>query len=120
MEAPVTKTFKIPETLYQWLKTGERGISSETMVEHLTGFPCLSPHFGPSHPLDPSDFGRCMKLLNAVPELRLRLDEMRTLSPVWNALVDNWDRFEILYIQALASLSGMASELYDEMKKIGC
>jgi len=71
-----------------WLATGERGLSSETIVAHVTGVPVVR---WPSEPLDPADFWRCERLIRAVPLVRLALSSMRPVSPVWARLVDAWD-----------------------------
>ncbi len=71
-----------------WLATGERGISSETIVGHLTGTPMLPVR--PREPLDPDDLRRCELLLRQVPLARMAFTHMRTASPAWAALVDEW------------------------------
>lgn len=102
--------------LADWLREGERGVSSETMVEVFEGmFPgtlCKRP----SHPHDPADFHRCVKLLEAVPEYRARLHEMRLVSLVWNLLVEHWDALETLFREE--EPTGRAPKLYDEMKRL--
>ncbi|WP_318636719.1 hypothetical protein [Methanosarcina sp.] len=70
------------------------------------------------HPSDPSDFGRCMKLLNQVPEFRRRLSEMKEVSEVWSHLVDNWDEFEKLFYEECDT--GRCSRLFERMKEMGC
>jgi hypothetical protein len=77
----------IPESVRRWLKYGERGLSSETIVSHLTGVPITQWQ---SPPYDPDDLQRCLKLLDACPELRDRFQEMRTCDG-WAGLVDHWD-----------------------------
>lgn len=76
-----------------WLACGERGLSSEAIVAHLTGQPIGSRYWWArrAHPHDPADFRRCQLLLNAVPLARLMFPTMRTASPVWARLVDAWD-----------------------------
>lgn len=74
--------------LNEWFANGERGISSDTIVMHLTGR--IHPRY-PDHPYDPSDVRRCELLLRRVPLLRLVFGEMATLSPVWAAFVARWD-----------------------------
>jgi hypothetical protein len=72
-----------------WLAFGERGVSSETIVGHLTG-----KQFGrlaPSYPYDPSDLRRCERLLREVPLARLAFPGMASCSPVWARLVAEWD-----------------------------
>jgi hypothetical protein len=75
--------------IISWVLRGDTGRSSLTMAAHLTG---REPRYnGMNWPLDPDDFGRCARLLLAVPALRKRLPRMRSLHPVWAALVDRWD-----------------------------
>ncbi len=80
---------EISQSLAMWLGCGERGVSSNTIVRHLTGLDTLGGFSG-SHPLDPDDLRRCALLLEACPELAAKFDRMRTASPEWAALVDTW------------------------------
>ena len=64
-----------------WLAMGERGLSSEFIVLHLTGTPMNSRRWGVRYPLDPADFRRCQLLLKAVPLAELSFSSMRTASP---------------------------------------
>lgn len=83
----------ISQAANDWLKRGERGISSETIFSKMTGIDLVSPGH---HPSDPSDFRRCEMLLRAVPEFRERLDEMKAVSPVWQKLVERWQEIVTL------------------------
>ncbi len=78
----------------QWLATGERGMSSEAMFQHLTGVPCTRGRdWLPgrvTHPRDPADLRRCRLLLEQVPELASDLVKLRSLSDAWRGLVDSW------------------------------
>lgn len=77
-----------------WLARGERGISSEAIVDQLTGVPIGGRrHRGDDHPYDPSDFRRCELLLRQAGDLaRLAFKaEMPKRSSVWARLVDQWD-----------------------------
>ena len=77
-------------SLREWLAHGERGISSDTIVQYLTGMPWLTVR--PDVPYDPSDFRRCELLLRQVPLLRLAFKaEMPSAGPVWAALAEKWD-----------------------------
>lgn len=58
-----------------WLANGETGTSSETMAFWLA-FNIEKEDSG--HPYDPADFDRCLRLLEAVPELRKQLPAMGT------------------------------------------
>lgn len=106
----------IPENLNNWLASGNRGISSEAIASYLTGINFVSGHWFSNHPHDPSDFKRCMDLLEAVPEFRPRLKEMAEVSPIWAELVENWDELEKLYKEEAPT--GKAPKLYDRMQEI--
>ncbi|WP_087864419.1 hypothetical protein [Comamonas thiooxydans] len=82
-----------PPGLMQWFANGDRGVSSNTLAQHLTGWKC-DQGLGLGHPKDPSDFERCLQLLKTVPELKALLPKMKTVSCEWAALVARWDDVE--------------------------
>ena len=77
------------ENLIRWLAGGRRGVSSNTMVQHLTGLPALGGRHG-DHPHDPDDMTRCRRLLDEVPELQSEFHRMATYSGPWAKLVKHW------------------------------
>jgi hypothetical protein len=77
------------ENLIRWLAGGQRGVSSNTMVQHLTGLPALRDFHG-DHPHDPDDMTRCRRLLEEVPELQAEFPRMATYSGPWAKLVEHW------------------------------
>ncbi len=79
---------QFPAGAIDWLRNGERGVSSEAIFQHMTGVPVGAWSLWP--PADTSDMRRCRLLLAAVPEFRERLHEMAEL-PRWKTLVDRWD-----------------------------
>ena len=93
-----------------WAATGETGVSSKAMLATMMGKP---PKDRFCYPHDNSDLGRCIGLLDAVPEFRDRLSEMKAVGPEWAALVDHWAELEAMYRKESAS-----RELYDRMKAI--
>lgn len=105
--------------LADWFQNGDRGISSNAIVEVMEGYApgmlAMRNPFG-NHPHDPSDFYRCYKLLKAVPEYRTRLNEMMAVSPAWRELVSHWDELETLLLAELER--GMAPKLYDRMQAL--
>lgn len=74
-----------------WLADGEVGASSKTMAFWLTWQKKIQDG---GHPYDPADFDRCLRLLEAAPELRAKLPEMAKVSRYWAALVAHWDDVE--------------------------
>lgn len=74
--------------LSHWLTFGQRGSSSNAIVDHLA-FDRRPRGF--NDPADAGDFARCEKLLRAVPSLRPLLPRMGELSTRWVALAARWD-----------------------------
>jgi hypothetical protein len=102
-----------------WLSSDDTGISSRCIARHLSGgrVPHERRAFGnDEHPHDPSDFGRCFRLMESVPEFRPRIGEMASVSPVWKRLVEAWDELESLYLEEMPS--GSAPKLYDRIRNL--
>ena len=74
------------EALAKWALGDDTGASSTCIARHLSGLKSDG-----SYPHDGGDFGRCERLLDAVPELRARLPEMAKVNAYWAALVPRWD-----------------------------
>ena len=84
--------------LADWLLYGNTGASSLDIVKFMqTTKGCHLNHYF-NHPYDSGDFGRCFGLLKAVPEFRMRLDEMSVVSSEWSNLVRNWKELEQLHL----------------------
>ena len=98
-----------------WLKQGDTGISSLTIYSVMTGEDVLGS-FGPDVPHDPSDFGRCYRLLKLHPEWVARLPELAQKYPAWTALVREWPRMTELYERDLET--GKSEELHELMGKL--
>ena len=88
--------------ILQWLATGEKGISSEAIAFKMAGVVPGNKRSWPTHPYDPSDFKRCLKLVNFIPEIRSRLDEMRSISREWNAIIEHWKEVEECFMGEVA------------------
>lgn len=119
-------TQDIPTRVLWWYENGERGVSAETLLANfITVQGNLAamkikkrPRSEWGHPHDPSDFGRCHKLLEALPELREHLDQMKDVSRVWSNLVDNWDKLTAMLQEQLTT--GKRNGMYEFMKELGC
>lgn len=92
-EPTADQSQSVNEKAMWWITHGEQGTSSKTMWSCFMG----QKNFPVSHPYDPDDFGRCYKLLQAVPEWKSQLHKLKQLSPAWNNLVDNWDELTRMY-----------------------
>jgi hypothetical protein len=71
--------------LVEWLARGDRGLSSEAIVEQL-----VLGGGNSDHPYDPGVFRRCEMLLRSVPTLRPLMPRMAAVSPEWAQLVKRW------------------------------
>lgn len=97
--------------LQAWLMSDDTGSSSLWIARFLGGGP---PSQSYAYPHDADDFGRCYRLLKAVPEFRERLPELATSGEEWAALVANWIELEA-YWQAgdYKTLTDRIQELTD-------
>lgn len=78
----------VSHNIVEWLASGERGASSEAMLQAITGIPCAyDPH---AYPLDSDDFRRCLVLLEKCPELKDGMDKVAAISPMWKLFVIHW------------------------------
>ena len=75
------------ERVNSWIVGGDTGLSSTTIWAVMLG---LDAAVG-NHPHDPADLGRCLRLLELMPEWRHRLQELADLSPEWKKLTFRWD-----------------------------
>lgn len=99
-----------------WIENGQKGTSSKTMLFICYGKRLTSEL---SHPLDPSDFMRCHKLVQTVPEIKHRFYLLKEHSPVWSNLVDNWDELTELLNEQLTG-ANKNNGMYELMQKLGC
>lgn len=87
----------IPLWLQSWYRSCDTGISSKTIARVLTGEFCENPNA----PHDPSDVGRCVRLLDLAEEngedRRSRLVEVAEKVPVWAPLVPRWAEIEAAF-----------------------
>lgn len=99
-----------------WLLSGDTGLSSEAIWRHMMG---MAPdvEWGPRSPLDPSDFGRCHRLLQKFPEWRTRIGEM-VKYPAWNPLAAHWDELEQLFLEERTNSTGMAPNPYARIREL--
>lgn len=97
------------ELAVAWLRGGDTGMSSETILEVMTGIPVKRHDI----PYDPADFGRCYRLLKQFPEWKPRLRKVAERFPKWTPFVDNWSEMEKIYERD--EPTNRSEELYDMM-----
>lgn len=92
----------VPQAAIDWIASRDTGLSSEAIWAHMAGSRMLESNgYGYSYPLDPSDLGRCLRLLAKVPEWALRIPEMAARGPEWGALVEHWDELAKLLAEEI-------------------
>lgn len=106
----VSSSFFVPKNAQEWLKNGEKGISSKVIFGAITGLWLDNYDWTPA---DPSDFNRCYKLIKQVPEWRQELYKVSLISKEWKNVVDNWDKLSEM-------LENRDKEMYSFMKTLGC
>lgn len=90
-KAEEENTAGLSKAALQWLATGERGLSSETLFSYLTGHDIQDEGDENCYPHDPADLRRCMLLLEQCPELKPNLPRIAQAGPIWAALFARWD-----------------------------
>lgn len=93
MEAYEHQSKSINKKAMWWIANGKIGMSSKTMWNCLIG----NEDFPINYPYDPDDFSRCYELLEAVPEWKTELYKLKSLSKVWNNLIENWDKLTEMF-----------------------
>ena len=78
-----------------WMHGGDTGLSSEAMMCAVLGI-SQNTHFPNSHPIDPSDLGRCLRLIKKLPWAKGALPILAGRCPVWKRLADAWDELDVM------------------------
>lgn len=72
----------------KWLLSGDTGASSKALCGWMLHGKAVPRH---AHPHDGGDLGRCVRLLDLIPEWKPRIPEMAKHGPYWAALATRWD-----------------------------
>lgn len=101
MRAEVDRQTEGLPPLERWCRGWDRGISSMTIVcllrTYADGARQMRMHGGTGIPHDADDFGRCVRLLDAVPDIKPELPQLAERMPEWAPIVADWDRLEGWY-----------------------
>ena len=110
----------VPSCVEEWITGHDTGVSSKAIYRHFMGYTRERSAWG-THPHDPSDFGRCYRLLKIAPKWCERIGEMAEYSKTWAAMAGAWDELTTMYEAALKAGDGAtleARKMYDRMKQI--
>lgn len=103
--------------LLKWMLAGDTGVSSETIVRIAVGVkPAKGDYF--DAPYDPSDFGRCYRLLKQFPELKKKMHVVAKKCKAFAPLVAHWDELTALWEEESNNGTGRAPKLYARMKEL--
>ena len=109
----------IKTKVLKWFATGRVGESSRVMALVACGLKDLLK--GYDVPEDPGDFNRCLLLLDAVPEIRAKMDDIAALGGRWAKLVPRWAEIEKCFKDEAGpnwAFSDSAPRTYKLMKEV--
>jgi len=97
--------------ILNWMRKGDSGVSSETMA--LIAMGATSGDF--DAPFDPSDFGRCYRLVKANPVIKESFLNISALVPQFTSILLNWDKCCQIYERDFPT--GRSDELFKMISK---
>lgn len=102
----------------QWQAFGDVGVSSATMASIALGMnkPIYGRHFGAPH--DPSDMLRCMKLVEAIPEIRDHFPAIAERVPKFKGIIEQWDELVEVMNRECVGKKWRAPEAYKLIQKL--
>jgi hypothetical protein len=105
----------VPKDVREWRDGRDTGVSSQTIYSVFMG---VGNPDRACWPWDPSDFGRCYRLLKIAPDWRKNLHRVAESYPhtAWVPLIREWAELEKLYEEELPK--GTAPKLYQRMKEL--
>jgi len=111
------------DKVIKWLLYGSVGLSSKAMVKCALGYKKQEKGlvFDWVEPADPSDFNRCLLMLEQIPEVKEYFYDISKISKKWGAIIKNWDKVESPFIGEVGrnwSESLSAAKTYKLMKSI--
>lgn len=104
--------------LLVWALGDDTGTSSETIVRIALGLEEMRGLHSFDAPHDPSDFGRCYRLIQKFPELRKKLPLVGRKCKAFAPMVKRWDDLSALWEEESNNGTGRAPKLYALMKEL--
>jgi hypothetical protein len=107
-------------TKHSWIDGYDTGLSSTTVWCFMMGVPFeryIEHPWGPKAPSDPSDFGRCYRLLHLAPEWRGRMSEMANV-PGWAKVAPAWQELTALFEAELKRKDGTMPKLFARLGEL--
>jgi hypothetical protein len=107
--------------LTEWFCSRDTGESSKCIAAYMAGAD-MDKVRSNSTPYDPSDLGRCLRLLEKFPEWKPRMGEMAQVSKGWEKILPHWDEAARIMEQEVGidwSKGRKAPATYEFMKSKG-
>lgn len=101
--------------LGNWFLNGDTGVSSETMAAIALGA-TKRGNGRMDAPHDPADFGRCYRLVKAVPEIRAHFPRIGRKCKTFTGILHHWDALVKIYERDKPT--GESHELYRRIKEL--
>ncbi len=105
---------QIREEVLRWMANEDIGVSSKTIAATIAEVDCS--HVDVPH--DPSDFMRCLKMLDACPSIK-NLSKVKEVYPFYAPIINNWNEMVDLLEKDKKEYSGRSPTLYKYMQKRG-
>ena len=83
------------DRIIQWLAYGQTGLSSKTIAFTALGYMPHGIKF--AYPGDPSDFQRCLWLLDFEPKTREAFPKLAAVNAQWESLIDHWGELKEMF-----------------------
>lgn len=103
----------------EWLRSGDTGVSSKAIFTAMTGRAGILLKADDNWPHDPSDFGRCFRLLERFPDWRKDMAKVSAAFPAWTPIINVWPELEDIYREEIQNPKGMAPRLYARLQTLG-
>jgi len=105
--------------IMRWVIGNDTGISSKCIAAFMCGADVQNRYC--DAPSDPSDLGRCLRLLELFPEWKPRMLEMSTVNDRWAKIVPHWEELGKIMADEVGidwSKGRNAKKTYDRMQAI--
>lgn len=76
------------DKVIEWLAGNDTGVSSKSLAFEYLG----TANSRIDCPRDPADLGRCLRLIEAVPDIRKCVDSLADKHPRWALAAKVWDK----------------------------
>lgn len=101
-----------------WSLSGSTGVSAKTIACVALGIK-ENARVDFDMPYDAGDFGRCLRLLEMVPELHEYLPAVAQACPQWGPLLPIWSELTLLYSESPEDCHNRFREIRDSCREAG-